>query len=129
MGKYSPPGGVWIRNIVYREVFENHLGNIYPSTQYTTDFSQMDRSLNDTIGSLPEQEVPLINIEPVFLSKTVNSFTLCMRIQLADCVNKQSGRILAIRNTERNIIDCSLQCYYTSLKQRLTIMFGQSFTL
>ena len=52
-----------------------------------------------------------------------------MRIQLADCVNMQSGRISAIRNTERNIIDCSLQYYYTSLKQRLTIMFGQSFTL
>ena len=108
-GRYSPSGGVWNRNIVYREVFENHLGNIYPSTQDTTDLSQMDWLLNDTIGSLPEQEVPLIN--------------------LADCVNMQSGGILAIRNTERNIIDYSLQYYYTSLKQRLTIMFGQSFTL
>ena len=61
----------------------------------------MDWSLNDTIGSLPEQEVPLINIEPVFLAKTVNNSTLCMRIQLADCVNMRSGRILVIRNTER----------------------------
>ena len=68
-GSYSPSGGVWIRNIVFREVFENHLGNIYPSTQ-------MDWSLNNTIGSLPEQEVPLINIELVFLAKTVNNFTL-----------------------------------------------------
>ena len=39
-GSYSPSGGVWIRNIVYREVFENHLGNIYPSTEDTTDLSQ-----------------------------------------------------------------------------------------
>ena len=50
-GTYSPSGSVWIRNIVYREVSQNHLSNINPSTHDTPDISLMDLSLNDTISS------------------------------------------------------------------------------
>ena len=47
-GSYSPSEGVRIRNIVYREVFQNHLGNFNASLYDTSDISSMDMSLNDS---------------------------------------------------------------------------------
>ena len=51
---HSNSGGVWIRNVVYREVFQNHLGNIYPpSIHDSMDISQMDILLSDITSSTP----------------------------------------------------------------------------
>ena len=44
-GSISSSGGVWVKNVVYREVFQNHLGNIFPSSQ---DTSIVDISFPDT---------------------------------------------------------------------------------
>ena len=127
-GTCSPSGGVWIRNIVYREVFQNHLGNINPSTHDTPDISLMDLSLNDTRSSTPERLIPLVSIEPVSLTDSVDNFSFHMRMQLAYSVDMQDGQILSTRSTEKNR-DYSLQNYYTSLKLRLTQVFGQNFNL
>ena len=35
-GSTSSSGGVWVRNVVYREVFQNHLEYVLPSTQDTS---------------------------------------------------------------------------------------------
>ena len=35
-GSTSVSGGVWVRNVVYREVFQNHLEYVLPSTQDTS---------------------------------------------------------------------------------------------
>ena len=123
---YSASGGVWIRNIVYREVFQNHLGNNNPSTHDTPDISLMDLSLNDTRSSTPERVIPLVNIELVSIADSVNNFSFQMRMQLAYCVDMQGGQILSTRNTERNR-DCSLQNYYTSLKLRHNTCFRTKF--
>ena len=48
-----------------------------------------------------------------------------MRMQLAYCVDMQGGQILSTRNTERSR-ECSPQNYYTSIKLRLTQVFGQN---
>ena len=80
-GSYSPSGGVWIRNVVYREVFQYHLGNLNPSLHDTSDSSLMDLSLNDSPNSIPEH-VPSVSIHPDFIAHSVNNFSLCMRVQL-----------------------------------------------
>ena len=70
-----PSGGVWI--IVYKEVFQNDLGNINPSTHDTPDISLMDLSLNDTGRSTPERVIPLVSIELVSIADSVDNFFAC----------------------------------------------------
>ena len=70
-GSYSPSGDVWIRNVLYREVFQYHLGNPNPSLQDTNESSLMDLSLNDSPNSTPEH-VPSVSIHPDFIAHSVN---------------------------------------------------------
>ena len=91
---YSTSGGVWIRNVVYREVFKNH--NINPSLNDTMDLSQIDISLSEISFSTadlrnrseddrddrdPAPSQPSIPIRAaVSLTGTVSRFSLNMRL-------------------------------------------------
>ena len=46
-GNYSASGGVWVRNVVYKEVFQYNLGNISPSNQNSAYCSPMDLSFGN----------------------------------------------------------------------------------
>ena len=46
----------------------------------------MDLSLNNSPNSTPER-VPSVSIHPDFIAHSVNNFSLCMRVQLAQSID------------------------------------------
>ena len=87
-GTHSASGGVWVQNVVYKEVFQYHLGNIYPANQNSGYCSPMDLSfcspfsdsetdlvLGDTVkeGSLHFSQVQQTGLAE-FLTDSVNHF-------------------------------------------------------
>ena len=57
-GTYSASGGVWVRNVVYKEVFQYHLGNIPPSNQNFGYCSPMDLSFGNPLSDPEPDSVP-----------------------------------------------------------------------
>ena len=102
-GTHSASGGVWIRNVVYKEVFQYHLGNIYPAYQnsgycspmdlsFCSPFSDseidlvLDNTLKEGILHFPQdQQTGLAE----FLTDSVNHFSKIMRNQLAMTLNME----------------------------------------
>ena len=116
---YSNSGGVWIRNVVYREVFQNH--NIIPSLNDTMDLSQKDISWSKISFSTADlkyhSEVDRDDWDPdssqssipiraaVCLTGTVNRFSLNMRTQLGISIDLDPELIAAYEKTYVNIFD------------------------
>ena len=115
-GSYSPSGSVGISNVVNREVFQYQLENF-------RDSSLMDLSLNDSPNSTPEHVLSM-TIHPDFIAHSVNNFSLCMRVQLAQSKEIDCGTNISTR-TETSIRYSNLQNYYSCLKLRLLQHFGQ----
>ena len=57
-GTYSAFGGVWVRDVVYKEVFQYHLGNISPSNQNSGYCSSMDLSFGNPLPHSEPDSVP-----------------------------------------------------------------------
>ena len=121
-GSYSP-SGVWNRNVVCREVFQYHLGNFNTPLHDTSDSSLMDLSLNGSPNSTPEH-VPSVSIHPEFIAHSVNNFSLCMRVQLAQSIDIDCRTNISTR-TETSIRDSNFQNYYLCLKLSLSQHFVQ----
>ena len=126
-GNYSPSGGVWVRNVVYKEVFQYHLGNIHPSNQNSGYCSPMDLSFDNTIcdsdpDSVPDDTLPFSRIDHTGLTESlagsVNQFSLLMRNHIAMSLGNRMV-----------IVDSALESYYATLEERLSHLFGNNFEL
>ena len=142
-GTYSPSGGVWVRNVVYKEVFQYHLGNISPSNQNSGYCSPMDLSFGNPFsdsepdsvpddtekeGSLPISQVQQTGLTES-LASSVNQFSTIMRNHIALTLDMELQPILSIRNNRMVIVDSTLQDYYASLEARLSHLSDHNFEL
>ena len=125
-GNYSPSGGVWVRNVVYKEVFQYHLENIQPSNQNSGYCSPMDLSFDNTIcdsdpDSVPDDTLPVSRIDHTGLTESlagsVNQFSLLMRNHIAMSLDMQVESILPMRSNRMVIVDSALESYYATLEK------------
>ena len=122
----SPSGGVWVRNVVYKEVFQYHLENIQPSNQNSGYCSPMDLSFDNTIcdsdpDSVPDDTLPVSRIDHTGLTESlagsVNQFSLLMRNHIAMSLDMQVESILPMRSNRMVIVDSALESYYATLEK------------
>ena len=93
-------GGVFVKNVVYRKVFQYHLGNI---GQYIHNTSNDSHSSNE-VDYISDDTEPT-SIYPVcqdrmtvFQAESVNNFSLAMRINLAISIDMSRELIIPERS-------------------------------
>ena len=142
-GTYSPSGLVCVRNVVYKEVFQFHLGNISPSNQNSGYCSPMDLSFGNPFSdsepdSVPddtetEGSLPFSQVQKTGLTESptgsANQFSTIIRNHIAMTLDMELQPILSFRNNRMAIVDSTLQDYYALLEARLSHLFGHNVKL
>ena len=121
---YSTSGGIWNRNVVHREVFQNH--SINSPLNDIMDLSQMDISLSEISYSTADlrnhseddrddwdpapSQISIPIRVAVCLTGSVNRFSLNRRTQLAISIY-MDPELIADENNFVNIIDSYLGLY------------------
>ena len=142
-GTYSPSGLVCVRNVVYKEVFQFHLGNISPSNQNSGYCSPMDLSFGNPYSdsepdSVPddtetEASLPFSQVQKTGLIESptgsANQFSTIIRNHIAMTLDMELQPILSFRNNRMAIVDSTLQDYYALLEARLSHLFDHNVKL
>lgn len=78
-GSTSSSGGAWVKNVVYREAFHNHLGYAFPSTQDSTSFMDIPFPCSPLVSNLMWMNPCLVllreSLSRMILSNPVAVFT------------------------------------------------------
>ena len=128
-GTHSISGGVFVNNVVYREVFQYHLGNIDPSIHNTSVDSHSSNEVDYISDAIePTSIYPVCQDRmTVFKAESVNNFSLAMRINLAISIDMSRELITPERSARYNIVDKTLHEHYASIELKLSQMFGRTF--
>ena len=114
-GNHSISGGVFVKNVVYREVFQKyHLGNIGQSIHNTSHDSHSSNEV-DYISdhTEPTSMYPVCQDRMTVLqAESVNNFSLAMRINLAISIDMARELITPERSARYNIVDKTLHEHY-----------------
>ena len=128
-GTHCISGEVFVKNVVYRDVFQYHLGNIVPSIHNTSIDSHSSNGI-DCISDVtePTSIYPVCQDRTVFQAESAKNFSLVMRINLAVSIDMASELIIPERSARYNIVDKTLHEHYASIERKLSQMFGRTFT-